>query len=80
LDFLACRAQWFRFVFVGFVQPHGWPLLATHNRLCSIDNRLVDVLLSFFEFVGFLELVNPLNKNEITSFTLSIMALNKLNA
>jgi hypothetical protein len=44
----------------------------SQSLLCSIDNRLVDALLSLLEFVGFLEPVNPLNKNEITSlFTLS---------
>jgi hypothetical protein len=43
--------------FVGFVQL-SWPLRYSQSRLCSIDNRLVDALLSLLEF-GFLEPVNP---------------------
>jgi hypothetical protein len=42
----------------------GWPLRYSQSRLCSIDNRLVDTS-SFLEFVGSLEPVSPLNKNEI---------------
>jgi hypothetical protein len=36
----------------------------SQSRLCSIDNRLVDELLSLLEFVGFLELVNPFEQEK----------------